>query len=355
MSKIRIELNVSLNSREDLSLHYTPGVGKIVEELSRDRSKVFDLTYRGDFVAILSNGTSVLGYGNLGPVPMMPVLEGKSLILRRFGRVNPIPISIRGNHRDIYDIAMRIQDNYSLIMIEDVAGPECIELHEMLNRDLEIPTFNDDMFGSAIITLSTLKRAIHILGKDDPKVIVYGAGAAGLTVSKYLRAIQINRVIVFDSKGSLSKSRTDMNEYKKEIAEMYDIKDVSLKEALKGADVFIGFSRGNVIHRDHVRLMNRDAVVFALANPIPEIDEREAMSAGNVRIYANGRSDNKNQINNSLVFPSLVSYMALRRVKLDDRLIERAIDIIYRYNTDRLVPDMFDMGFHEYLFRSLSM
>lgn len=354
MSKIKIELNVSLNNKQDLSEHYTPGVGKIVEELSKDRSKVYDLTYRRDFVSILSNGSSVLGYGNLGPIPMMPVLEGKSIILRKFGKVNPIPLAIRGSYRDIYEIALKIQDNYSLIMIEDVAGPDCIELHEMLNRDLEIPTFNDDMFGSAIITLATLKKAIRMVDKKDPKVIVYGAGAAGLTVSKYLKTIGIDKVVVFDSKGSLSKNRNDLNQYKKEIAEMYDIRDISLRDAFREADVFIGFSKGNVINREHVMLMNRDAIIFALANPVPEIDEREAMSAGNVKIYANGRSDNRNQINNSLVFPSLVSYMALKRVKLDDRLIGRAIEIIYNYNTDKLVPDMFDMRFHEYLFQSLS-
>ncbi|MEM1893708.1 MAG: malic enzyme-like NAD(P)-binding protein [Candidatus Anstonellales archaeon] len=353
MSKIRIDLNVKLDNRTDLAEHYTPGVGKIVEILSLDPNRSFDLTYRGDFVSILSNGSSVLGYGDLGPIPMMPVLEGKSLILRKFGRVNPIPIAIRGTYRDIYDVAMKIQDNYSLIMVEDVKGPDCIELHDMLNRDLQIPVFNDDMFGSTIAVLSILKRALLRLNKSNPRVVLLGAGAAGLTVAKYIRLIGVRDLVVFDSKGSLNENREDLNQYKLEIAKMYKVPEISLNEALTGADVFIGFSKGNIINRSHIDMMNNDAIVFALANPIPEIGEEEAKSSKKIGVYANGRSDNKNQINNALVFPSVVSYMALKQVKLDDKLITRAIDAIVSYNASTLVPDIFDLRFHNYLFDQL--
>ncbi len=352
--KIKISTRVCLNDREDLATHYTPGIGKVVKAIAENPEKAYEYTLKKDSIAIISNGSAILGFGNLGPKPMIPVLEGKALILKRFGRVNPFPLALNANKEELIKAAKMLEPMFSLIMVEDVKAPDSFEIQKELEESLNIPVFNDDMYGTATVTSAALLNALKLVNKENPKIVMLGAGAAGLSVAKLFYELGFKDVWIFDSKGLLSIDRKDLNPYKKEVALLFNKKgDLSLRDALKGADVFVGFSKGNLLTAEDVKLMNDKAIVFALANPVPEISKEEASKAPNVYIYANGRSDCKNQINNSLAFPGIITGLVESKTKkFYYSILKDAAQFIAQYHSpkpDNLLPDMFDRTFHNAL------
>ncbi|NPA22565.1 MAG: NADP-dependent malic enzyme [Candidatus Micrarchaeota archaeon] len=351
--KIKISTRVCLNDREDLATHYTPGIGEVVKAIANDPEKASEYTLKRDSIAIISNGSAILGLGNLGPKPMLPVLEGKALILKRFGRVNPFPLALKADKEELIKAAHMFAPTFALIMVEDVKAPDSFEIQERLEKELEIPAFNDDMYGTAVVTGAALLNALKLVKKENPKIVMLGAGAAGLSVARLLYDLGFKDVWIFDSKGVLTPERQDLNPQKRKIAELFNKPPIEFKEALKGADVFLGFSKGNLLTAEDIKLMNKDAIIFALANPVPEISKEEAFKAPNVAIYANGRSDCKNQINNSIAFPGIITGIVEAKAKrftpkvLPD--IARFIAQYHHPKKDNLLPDMFDRMFHSSL------
>ena len=347
--KLEVRGRVSLSSREDLAKHYTPGVGELVKALDNEPKRARELTLKGDSVAIISNGSAVLGFGNLGPIPMLPVLEGKGLILKEFSGLNPFPLAVEGEVPAVVDVAKAVAPTFGAIMVEDVKSPECFYVQQELTG-IGVPVFNDDMYGSAIVTGAALKNALRQVGKDNPRIVILGAGAAGLTTAMLLHKLGFRDVYVFDSKGLLHEDREDLHVYKKKVAFLFQKKPISFEEAIEGADVFIGFSKGGLLKKEHVERM-REPIVFAMANPVPEISKEEALAARAV-VYANGRSDCEKQINNAVAFPGIMKGLVEGRAEVfKEDYLPPIVDFIaeYAHKQGRLVPDIFDRAFHREL------
>ncbi|MBS0622010.1 MAG: NADP-dependent malic enzyme [Verrucomicrobia bacterium] len=311
--KIEIASKVPMNSQDDLSLAYTPGVAAPCLAIAADPQKSRTLTCRGNSVAVVTDGSAVLGLGNIGPLAAMPVMEGKALLFKRYGNVDAWPICLATQDADeIVETVRRIAPSFGGINLEDISAPRCFEIEERL-QDLGIPVFHDDQNGTAIAVLAALINAGRALQRplEEMRVVISGAGAAGMAVAKLLLGILggprfAQDVILCDSRGVLCRGRTDLNSAKLEILEWANLKDVSgsLQDALKGADVFIGLSKANLLNRDDIRRMRPNSIILAMANPEPEIFPDEA-KAGGAAIVATGRSDFPNQVNNVLVFPGL--------------------------------------------------
>lgn len=308
--KIKVESKVQLHNDHDLAIAYTPGVAEPCKEIHADREKVYDYTSKGNLVAVVSDGTAVLGLGNIGPEAAMPVMEGKSILFKSFAGVDAFPICLGTTEVDeIVKAVKLLEPTFGGINLEDIAAPACFKVEERLKKELNIPVFHDDQHGTAVVVLAGLINALKIAKKDiaQVRVVVNGAGAAAITVTKLLLSNGVRNVMMCDKKGIIYDGRPeDMDPYKKEMAVLTnkDKMTGTLKDALAGADVFIGLSAARTVNGEMVKSMAKDAIVFAMANPEPEIMPDEAIEAGAL-VVATGRSDFANQINNVLAFPGI--------------------------------------------------
>ncbi len=306
--KIRIVSKVPLMTREDLSMAYTPGVARVCMAIHNDPDKAYKLTIKANTIAIVSDGTAVLGLGDIGPEAAMPVMEGKAMLFKEFGNVDAFPICLdTKDTEEIIRTVKNIAPGFGGINLEDISAPRCFEIEERLKREMNIPVFHDDQHGTAVVVLAALTNAVKLVKKEmkDLKVIVTGVGAAGVACSKMIMAAGATNIIGFDRTGAIHKGRENMNHMKQWFAEHtnHDGFTGSVKEALEGADLFLGLSGPGAIEASDLGKMNKDAIVFAMANPTPEVMPEEA--AQYVRIMATGRSDYPNQINNVLCFPGI--------------------------------------------------
>jgi malate dehydrogenase (oxaloacetate-decarboxylating) len=307
--KIRIESKVALKTRDDLSMAYTPGVARACLAIHQQPEKVRQLTIKSNTIAIVTDGTAVLGLGDIGPEAALPVMEGKAMLFKEFGNVNAFPICLATKDtEEIIRCVKNIAPVFGGINLEDISAPRCFAIEDRLKQELDIPVFHDDQHGTAVVVLAALMNALKVVNKkiEDLKIVVTGVGAAGVACSKIIMAAGARNVIGFDRTGAIHKGRTEnMNSMKRWFAENTNPHGFagSIKEALEGADLFLGLSGPGVIQAKDLAKMNQDAIVFAMANPTPEIMPEEA--AQYARIVATGRSDYPNQINNVLCFPGI--------------------------------------------------
>ena len=307
--KIEVTATVPVESREDLSLAYTPGVAQPCLEIQKDLDKSYELTRRHNLCAVITDGSAVLGLGDIGPEAGMPVMEGKCVLFKAFGGVDAFPLCVKTQDVDEFVNAVYlISGSFGGINLEDIAAPRCFEIERKLKEKCDIPIFHDDQHGTAVITLAGLTNALKVVGKkkEEVRVVTSGAGAAAVSIVKLLLAAGFRHVTMCDRKGAIYAGREGLNWIKEEMAQCTNLekKAGSLAEVLKGADVFIGVSAPGTVTAEMVRTMNRDAIIFACANPTPEIFPEEA-KAGGAAVVATGRSDFPNQINNVLAFPGI--------------------------------------------------
>ncbi|WP_029699402.1 NADP-dependent malic enzyme [Clostridium sp. Ade.TY] len=307
--KLEIKSRVKVESKEDLSLAYTPGVAEPCRKIHENKELVNTYTRKWNTVAVVSDGTAVLGLGDIGPEAALPVMEGKSVLFKEFADVDAIPIVLNTKDVDeIVDTIVRISPTFGGINLEDISGPRCFEIEKRLQEKLDIPVFHDDQHGTAIVVLSALINALKVIKKDkkDIKIIVNGAGAAGCAITKLLLSWGAGNIVMVNINGVIHRDMEHESEIHRELSEVtnkYNEKG-HLKDVIKGADVFIGVSAPNVLTTEMVETMNKDAIVFAMANPVPEIFPEDAIKGG-ARIVGTGRSDFNNQINNVLAFPGM--------------------------------------------------
>ncbi|QQG51309.1 MAG: NADP-dependent malic enzyme [Candidatus Saccharibacteria bacterium] len=296
-------------TKEKLSAYYTPGVAAVSRAIADDPSQLPVYTWTNNLVAVISDGSAVLGLGNIGPKGSMPVMEGKALLFKHFAGIDSVPITLDVHTPDeIVATVKAISSSFGAINLEDIAAPQCFEIEERLKAELDIPVFHDDQHGTAIVTLAGLINAMKVTGRElkDAKIVVVGAGAAGTAIMKLLHLYASPRIFAVDSKGVISKNRTDLNDEKKALLEFTNLSSIdgSLEDIIQGADVFIGVSKPGLLTTEMVKSMDKDPIVFAMANPTPEIMPDEAKVAG-VAIIATGRSDFPNQVNNAIAFPGI--------------------------------------------------
>ena len=307
--KLSVVSKVTINDKDDLSVAYTPGVAEPCKKIAEDKSLVYKYTIKGRTVGVVSDGTAVLGLGDIGPEAAMPVMEGKSVLFKEFGGVDAFPICLDTKDPDeIIKTVKYLAPTFGGINLEDISSPRCFEIEERLKADLDIPIFHDDQHGTAIVSTAGIINALKIVKKDwkDLKIVIAGAGAAGLSICRLLQTFAPKDIILTNRKGSVYEGRPDLNPVVAKIAKITNKNKIkgTLADVLKGADIFIGVSGPHLVTEAMVRTMNKDAIVFSLANPTPEIMPEDAMKGG-ARIVATGRSDFPNQINNVLVFPGL--------------------------------------------------
>ena len=308
--KVATEVKAKVMNAEDLTYAYTPGVAEPCRKIHEDESKAYVYTSKANTIAVVSDGSAVLGLGNIGPKAAMPVMEGKAVLFKEFGDVNAVPIVLDTQDADeIIETVKNIAPTFGGINLEDISSPRCVYIENKLKEILDIPVFHDDQHGTAIVTVAALINALKIVGKNpsDIKVLVSGAGAAGYSISKLLLDLRVADVIACDSKGTINDSHLEGdNPVKKELAKITNKDNVtgSIKDAIKGCDVFVGVSVPGVIDENDIKIMAEKPIVFAMANPVPEIDPNKAKEAGAV-VVATGRSDFPNQINNVLAFPGI--------------------------------------------------
>lgn len=307
--KIEVVSRAKVDSREALSLAYTPGVAQPCLEIQKDVDKSYELTRRWNTVAVVTDGTAVLGLGDIGPEAGMPVMEGKCVLFKEFGGVDAIPLCIRSKDVDeIVNTVALLAGSFGGVNLEDISAPRCFEIEEKLKACCDIPIFHDDQHGTAVIVMAALKNALRLTDRkiEEIKVVTSGAGAAGTAVVKLLAGAGVRNIIMCDRSGAIYSGRPGLNLAKAEIAAMTNpgMEQGSLAEVIKGADVFIGVSAPGMLTQDMVRSMNKDSIIFACANPVPEILPDEAKAAG-AAVVSTGRSDYPNQVNNVLAFPGI--------------------------------------------------
>ena len=308
--KLEIAPRVEVNSKDALSLAYTPGVAEPCLEIQRNPEKVYDLTRRWNTVAVVTDGTAILGLGDIGPEAGMPVMEGKCVLFKAFGGVDAVPLCIRSKDPDeIVNVIKLLAGSFGGINLEDISAPRCFEIEKKLKACCDIPIFHDDQHGTAVITLAGLSNALKIVNKklENIKIVINGAGSAAIAIAKLLFTAGAKNIILCDRNGAIYKDRENgMNDIKREMAEITNLKREAgnLKDIIKNADVLIGVSAPGVVDIDMIKSMNHDAIVFACANPVPEIFPDDAKKGG-ARIVSTGRSDFPNQINNVLAFPGI--------------------------------------------------
>ncbi len=307
--KLDVNPKMEINTKDDLSLAYTPGVAAPCLEIEKDINKSYELTGRGNLVAVVTDGTAVLGLGDIGPEAGMPVMEGKCVLFKEFGGVNAVPLCIKSKDVDeiVHTVAL-LSGSFGGINLEDIAAPRCFEIEAKLKELCDIPVFHDDQHGTAIVTAAALLNAVKLTGKNmgDLRIVINGAGSAGIAIARLLLKMNFGDAILCDSKGSVYKGREGMNAGKKEIAELTNkgLLKGSLADAMKGSDIFIGVSAPDVVSEAMVASMNEKSIVLPMANPVPEIMPDKAKHAG-AFVVGTGRSDFANQINNVLAFPGI--------------------------------------------------
>lgn len=307
--KLEVVSRVPVANKEDLSLAYTPGVAEPCLEIQKDVNKSYELTGRWNTVAVITDGTAVLGLGDIGPEAGMPVMEGKCVLFKAFGDVNAIPLCVRSKDTDtIVEVVAMLAGSFGGVNLEDISAPRCFEIERKLKERCDIPIFHDDQHGTAVVTLAAMINALKLNGKklDEISVVTSGAGAAGVAIIKLLMAMGLRDVVLCDRAGAIYEGRDGLNEEKEAMAKISNrmMKKGSLAEVIKGADVFIGVSSPGIVTQDMVRSMAKDPILFPMANPVPEIMPDEARAAG-AAIIGTGRSDFANQINNVLAFPGI--------------------------------------------------
>lgn len=309
VGKISTEAKCKIKTREDLSIAYTPGVAKPCVEIANNPEDVYKYTIKANTVAVVSDGSAVLGLGNIGPYAAMPVMEGKAVLFKEFGDVNAVPICLdTQDTQEIIDTVVRIAPGFGGINLEDISAPRCFEIESKLKELLDIPVFHDDQHGTAIVVLAGIINALKVVGKkkEDCKVVVNGDGSAGIAISKLLLKYGFKDLTICGLYGILSNDVKDLNWAQKEMAQVTNLegKNGVLADAMVGADIFIGVSAPNIVTKEMVSSMNKDAIIFAMANPTPEIMPDLAKEAG-ARVVGTGRSDFPNQVNNVVAFPGI--------------------------------------------------
>lgn len=350
--KTETKLKHQVESREDLSIVYTPGVGVVSSDIGKDIEKVWEYTGRGNMVAVISDGSAVLGLGDLGPEAALPVMEGKCALFKRFADIDAVPIVIDAREPDdIVRIITALAPSFGAINLEDISAPRCFEIEDRLKAALPIPVMHDDQHGTAIVVLAGLINAARVVGKElkDMRMVVNGVGAAGVAILRLIRTYEDAHITAVDSKGIIGRHRTDLNPEKLRLLdENIIVGDVSgdLEDALKSADVFIGVSKAGLLTESHVRLMNTSPIIFGLANPVPEIMPDVARTAG-AAVVATGRSDFPNQINNVLAYPGVFrGALDARLPKITDAMkvaAAKALASLVEHPTaEMIIPDVFD-------------
>lgn len=348
--KIGTELKSPINNKDDLSLAYTPGVAKVSLELFKNNKMASILSLKSNTIAIISDGSAVLGLGNIGAYGAIPVMEGKAALFKKFGGVDAFPICVdTQDNEEIIKIAKQISPVFGGINLEDIKAPRCFEIERRLIDELDIPVMHDDQHGTAVVVLAALINALKVVKKDKTiKIVINGAGAAGTAVSDLLLEYGFKNLVICDSKGAISKKRKDLNKEKVRLANISNKNNESgnIHQIIKDKDVFIGVSMGNLIDKNDILKMNKNAIVFAMANPIPEIMPDEA-KLGGAMVVATGRSDFNNQINNVLAFPGIFRGALDNKVKriTNKMLIQAAINLskLIKYpTTEKIIPSPFD-------------
>lgn len=351
--KLEIVGKLPIENKNDLSIAYTPGVAAPSLEIAKDINQAYELTSMKSTVAVVSDGSAVLGLGNIGALAALPVMEGKCALFKRFAGLDAMPIVLgTQDTEEIISAVKAIAPTFGGINLEDISAPRCFEIEDRLKKELDIPVMHDDQHGTAIVVLAGLINALKVRGKakEDVSVIVNGAGAAGIATIKLISLYGFPKIIACDSKGIIHKNRDDLTKEKIEILKItnQENKEGTLKEALVGADIFLGVSKANALNKDDVMRMNEGAIIFAMANPIPEISAEDATSGG-ASVYASGRSDLPNQINNSLVFPGIFRGAIDARVsKITDdmkiRAAEALASVVKNPTFEKIIPGPFDDG-----------
>ncbi len=338
-------------TREKLSAYYSPGVAAVSQEIALDESKLPEYTWTNNLVAVISDGSAVLGLGNIGPKASMPVMEGKALLFKHFADIDSIPITLNVHTPDeIVATIKNIAPSFGAINLEDIAAPQCFEIEERLKKELDIPVFHDDQHGTAIVVLAGLINAMKVTGRNlaDAKIVVVGAGAAGTAIIKLLHLYANPRIFAVDSRGIISKNRDDLNQEKKDLLQYTNLSDIdgSLEDIIAGADIFIGVSKAGLLTTKMVSSMDKNPIIFALANPNPEIMPDEAKKAG-AAIIATGRSDFPNQVNNAVAFPGIFRGALNNGVKMitDKHKIaaaETIANLVENPSEDEIIPYVLD-------------
>jgi len=350
--KLDIAPKMEVNDRDALSLAYTPGVARPCMEINKDVDKSFELTWRQNTVAVVTDGTAVLGLGDIGPEAGMPVMEGKCVLFKSFAGVNAVPLCLRTKDVDeIVNTVALLAGSFGGINLEDISAPRCFEIEEKLKQRCDIPIFHDDQHGTAIVVLAALTNALKLVGKEfgEITVVISGAGAAGTAIARLLCSVGVKDVIVCDSKGAICAGDQRLNAAKKSLAEITNKakKQGTLPEVLVGADVFVGVSAPGIVNADMVKTMARDAILFALSNPVPEIMPDEAFKGG-AAIVGTGRSDLPNQINNVLAFPGIFrGALDVRASDINEEMKLAAAKAIAglvgdELNREKILPEAFD-------------
>jgi len=349
--KLEIKSKAPLRNKNDLSIAYTPGVAEPCRKIFKNPSDVYEYTIKGNSVAIVTNGTAVLGLGNIGAEAALPVMEGKCLLFKKFANIDAYPICLNSqNNQDVIKAVKMIAPGFGGINLEDIKAPNCFAIEEELKKELDIPVFHDDQHGTAIVILAALINALKVVNKkiNQIKIIVNGAGAAGIATTKLLFSYGAKKIILIDKQGAIYKNRTGLNTAKKEISKITNLEKLKgrIESVIEKSDVFIGLSAPNVLKKEWVKKMNSQAIVFAMANPVPEIMPKDAEQAGAV-ITATGRSDFKNQINNVLAFPGIFRGLLDNKInkvsqKIKLTAAQTLASLVKTPTPNKIIPSVFE-------------
>ena len=351
--KINTTPKCHVNSREDLAIAYTPGVAEPCKVIAENKEEAYNYTIKANTVAVVSDGSAVLGLGNIGPEAAMPVMEGKAVLFKEFGNVNAFPICLdTQDTEEIIKTVVNIAPAFGGINLEDISAPRCFEIEERLKKELSIPVFHDDQHGTAIVVLAGIINALKVVGKskEECHIVVNGAGSAGVAITKLLLRYGFPDIVMCDKSGILSKSSEDLNWMQKQMMEVTNLsgKTGTLADALKGADIFVGVSAPGIVSEEMVASMNHDSILFAMANPVPEIMPDLAKKAG-ARVVGTGRSDFPNQVNNVVAFPGIFKgALEGRATQITEEMKLAAANAIANLvdekdlNEDNIMPEAFD-------------
>lgn len=363
--KLKVVSTVSVESNEDMAIAYTPGVAEPCREIAKDKSNVYEYTMKGNYIAVISDGTAVLGLGNIGPEAAMPVMEGKCILFNEFAGINAIPICINTDDEDeIIKFVKNLEPSFGGINLEDISSPRCFNIERRLKEELNIPVFHDDQHGTAIVVLAGIINSLRLLKRklEDIKVVINGAGAAGISIARLLLESGVKNIVLVDQNGALYSEDSSLEKEQKSIAEITNKNKEkgTLKDVIVGKDVFIGVSKGNLLTQDMIRSMSKDPIIFAMANPIPEIYPDKAKEAG-ARIVGTGRSDYPNQVNNVLVFPGIFrgaldsrTKQITEKIKISAAYAIAGIISVEELNEDYILPKAFDKRVTEAVARAVA-